>query len=227
MLTLDHLIHAGPKLDRLTNETARTAGVAPSPGGRHPGQGTHNALLGLNGGAYLELMAPDASGERGDFLASIEDLRMPNLHAWCVRTDDADGCARRIEAAGTDVRRVVAGRDTPDGDRLEWELLFPTGHPWAGLAPFFIDWRGSRHPTRGLGSEVRLRLLALHHPRADELAGWLQELGIDSGFGATADEPRLEVAAAPAQALRGDFVGRRGPFALRGAAGGIRQAGRP
>lgn len=221
-LALDHLILAGPDLDRLVAEITRTTGVAPSPGGRHTGQGTRNALLGLNGTAYLELMAPDPEGERGDFLASIEDLRTPQLHAWCVRTDDAEETARRIESAGAEARRLVAGRTTPGGDRLEWELIFPTGHDFAGLVPFFIDWRGSRHPAHGLSGDVRLRLLALLHPRAGELADWLQELGIGGGFGDTADDPRVEVVNAPGRALRGDLVGRRGPFALRGAADGIR-----
>lgn len=221
-LALDHLILAGPDLDRLVAETARTTGTAPVAGGSHPGQGTRNALLGLVGGCYLELMAPDPEGRRGDFLASIEDLRNPQLHAWCVRTDDADACARRIEAAGARVRRMEAGRDLPSGDRLEWELLFPSHHDFAGLTPFFIDWRGSPHPAESLSAEVELRLLSLRHPRPAELADWLQGLGIGSGFGATADEPRIETAEAPGRAMRGDFSARRGPFALRGAAGGIR-----
>ena len=222
-LTLDHLIHAGPDLDRVVKETTRITGVAPTPGGRHPEQGTRNALLGLASGAYLELMAPDPDGRRGDFLASIEHLGAPQLHAWCVRVDDADAFAARVERTGLSVQRLTAGRDAPSGDRLTWELLFPVGHGWGGAAPFFIDWRGSRHPSEGLGHDLRLRLLAVQDPEADDLARWLGDLGIGDRLGE--DGPRLEFKSG-GRALRGDFVGRRGAFVLRGSGAGMRLVSR-
>ena len=84
---------------------------------------------------------------------------------------------------------------------------------------FFIDWRGSRHPSEGLGVDVSLRRLALRHPGGGELGAWLADLGLPADLGLDA---ALDVAEGRAPALRADLVGRRGPFVLRGRAGGMR-----
>lgn len=216
-LDLDHLLYAGPDLGRLTREVARTCGETPAPGGRHVGFGTRNALIGLGPGAYLELIAPDPDQDGGAFADAIAGPRGPELHAWCVRTDDPDALARRIEASGHAVTRRAMSRATPDGGELAWELLSAGGHDWAGAAPFFIAWGDTPHPSERLGVTTRLRHLVASHPDADGLQRWLGELGLQAGVGAP-----VRVERAPARALRAELTGRRGPFALRGGGGGMR-----
>ena len=219
-LALDHLLHAGPDLDRLIRETARLTGETPAPGGRHPGMGTRNARLGLGPDAYLELIAPDPDQDGGPFADPIAGLGAAELHAWCVRTDDPDALAARIEASGHGVARRAMSRATPEGERLSWELLFATGHDWAGAAPFFIAWGATPHPAGRLGGRTRLRSLTILHPRAEELRAWLGEVGLAPGPPAP-----LRVESAPGRGLRADLAGPRGPLALRGGAGGIRPGG--
>lgn len=216
-LDLDHLLYAGPDLDRLTREVARTCGEAPTPGGRHLGFGTRNALTGLGQGTYLELIAPDPDQPGGAFADAIAGLRGEELHAWCVRTDDPDALAARIEASGHRVTRHAMSRATPDGGELAWELLFAGGHGWAGASPFFIAWGDTPHPSELLGAAPRLRHLVASHPDADGLERWLGAVGVATGPGAP-----IRIEPSRARSLRAELTGRRGPFALRGGGGGMR-----
>jgi hypothetical protein len=176
-LVLDHAILAGPSLPDLVAAFEARTGVPAMPGGRHAGQGTHNALVGLGPGRYLELLAPDPEAEDGPFRASIAYLAAPALHTWCARGADADAFEARVRAAGLEPRRIAMARTRPDGVRLAWELVFADGHGFGGLVPFFIDWGGSAHPSASLGAPLAWRSLVLEHPDAAGLAELLAALG--------------------------------------------------
>lgn len=64
LLRLDHLVISARTLDEGTQYVADTLGVAPAGGGAHPTMRTHNRLLNLWNGVYLEVIAidPDAAG---------------------------------------------------------------------------------------------------------------------------------------------------------------------
>lgn len=191
---LDHAIVAGPSLTELQAVLEARTGVRAAPGGRHAGQGTHNALVGFGPGRYLELLAPDPDAGDGPFRASIAYLAAPALHGWCLRpADDADGFAARVRAAGLAPRRLAMERTRPDGVRLAWELVFVDGHGYGGLVPFAIDWRGSPHPSASLAPALAFEGLALAHPEAPALRALLEELGgVPDGVAvASGPEPRL------------------------------------
>lgn len=214
-LTLDHLILAGPDLESLTAALAARAGVHAVGGGRHAGQGTHNALVGLGPGRYLELLAADPAGDGGGFRDWIAYLDAPALHGWCVRGEpalDADAFASRVAAAGLAPRRLAMTRTRPDGVRLAWELVFVDGHGFGSLVPFFIDWRGSPHPSAALAADLRDPRLLLRHPDAAGLDALLQALG---GLPAEAT-----VVAAPRPGLEATWTGARGADRWTGTGGG-------
>ena len=62
-LRLDHLVISARTLDEGTQYVADTLGVAPAGGGAHPLMRTHNRLLNLWGGVYLEVIAVDPDAE--------------------------------------------------------------------------------------------------------------------------------------------------------------------
>lgn len=174
---LDHVILAGPDLEELVEYAEAQLGVRAQPGGAHPGIGTRNALIGLGGQRYLELVAPDPDqpepAQPRPF--RVDELSQPTLTGWALR---ASGLAERVARArehGVPVGEPFAmSRTRPDGTSLSWELTgFDTGLD--GMVPFLIDWGSSPHPSQGLPG-VKLVSLRIRHPKASELSDALHVL---------------------------------------------------
>lgn len=196
-VVLDHLVYATPDLDASVAEFADRSGVRPKHGGRHPGHGSRNALVGLgadNNGRvrYLEIIGPDPDhradpGVRLPF--GLATLAAPRLVGWSVRTAHLDAAIDASAAAGADQGPARSmSRRTPSGARLQWRIASADPPPIDGIAPFLIDWTGSDHPAADpdLGS-VELISLQLRHPRSELVGDVLDALGV-----------RIPVATAPA-----------------------------
>ncbi|MBA2667031.1 MAG: VOC family protein [Trueperaceae bacterium] len=215
----DHVVVAGPTLDALVKLLRDETGVGAAPGGRHVGHGTHNALAHLEHGSshtaasgeacYLELLALDPTQDGGPFGEGIAHVDAPTLHTWCLRDGDADDLARRIDRAGATARRLPMSRLRSDGSELAWELVFVDAHPFGPLVPFFVDWRGARHPAPELPRGLVLERFALGHPDHDDLRHLLGELGgVPAG---------VDVSHAERPTLGATLRGPRGTWHLHGA----------
>lgn len=214
-LALDHLVVAGPELTELAALLQRATGVDAEAGGRHLGHGTHNRLVGLGPGCYLELLAPDPAGEPGPFLELTGIPARPAAHTLCARTAlGAEGLARRAEALGLQARRLPMTRRLADGGELAWELIFLRGHGYGALMPFFIDWCGAVHPSLRLKPALELRAIACEHPDAEGLGALLLELTRDDAGEQVAEGPRLELRRADAASLRLTLAGPAGLWRL-------------
>ena len=138
-------------------------------GGRHPRYGTHNALLGLSEGLYLEVIAIDPEAEPQDRPRWFDLDRFtgpPRLANWICRVPDLDAAlADAPEGAG----RAV---DMERGD-LRWRVAVPEdgGLPMQGGYPTLIEWQSPVPPGRSLpATGLRLTRLDIHHPEARALA---------------------------------------------------------
>lgn len=210
---IDHLLWAVPDLEVGRRELAELAGVEAVRGGRHLGVGTENALLGLGGERYLEIIALDPSQtERSSLGLALEGLREPGLFTWCVRARDLDAIASSARRAGLSVGEPAAmSRELPDGSRLEWRLLFLTGHD-EHLVPFFIEWGEEVfHPSRSAPGGCRLERFDLFHPVAGSLGKLLADLGLG-----------IEVAAGPSPRMIARIETPRGIVTLEGPPAGLR-----
>ncbi|MFU8816291.1 MAG: VOC family protein [Pseudomonadales bacterium] len=178
--SVDHLMWGAPDLDAGMAEAGRLFGATPVPGGAHAGLGTRNALVGLADGRYLEIIAPDPGQPlAGTFGQALADLSHPALVTWALGSRDLPRIAAHYAAAGLQTRGPVpTRRTTPDGEQLEWELLFASGHAFGPLLPFFIDWRDCPHPSAGLAVAGALEAVTLESPHAAELRKLLGHLDV-------------------------------------------------
>ncbi len=142
---LDHVVIAVRDLDEAMRRF-QALGFAVSPGGRHTGRGTHNAIIrfGLD---YLELLSIyDASeigarGLNGESLSTFLQQQEGGLIGYALATADIAQDAGRFEQTGLEAEGPFAmQRLRPDGRQLSWRLLVPGGTPWRRPWPFLIQW---------------------------------------------------------------------------------------
>jgi hypothetical protein len=172
MLTPDHLAISAGTLAEGAAYVEAALGLRPGPGGRHPHMGTHNLLLGMGPGFYLEVIAIDPEAPKPPHPRWYRLDRFsgpPRLTNWVARTDDLDReIARLPQGAGTP-------RELSRGD-FRWRIAIPeTGElPFDDSFPSLIEWQGGLHPSDRLpDSGCRLTGLTVSHPEARALAASL------------------------------------------------------
>ncbi len=172
---------ATPDLLATTKVVAARTGVVPVAGGRHLGIGTANTLLGLGGGAYLEIIGPDPQAAAGHaprpFL--IDELDDARLVTWAVHPPDLDATLTTARDCGYDPGTAYPmQRRTDDGQLLRWRLTRAEYERSDGLVPFLIDWGDTPHPTSRPLPEVGLRQFTGTHPDPDTVGRLLAALGV-------------------------------------------------
>ena len=178
---LDHLVYAAPDLEAGRRRIAELLGVEPEPGGSHPRWGTHNALVGLGGQRYLEVIAPDPDvpDPREPRPFGLDDLNVPRLASWAVRAADLETRCDRLRAAGIDPGTILDGsRELPEGGLLRWRLTDPAAVRAGGVVPFLIDWRDSAHPADSLTHPLELVELRARHPAPPAIGPVLEAVGV-------------------------------------------------
>ncbi len=167
-MAIDHLVYGAPELGAAVDDLERRLGVRAAPGGKHPGAGTHNALLSLGDDCYLEIIAPDPEQEPPTDRSmpfGIDKLIEPCLVTWALRVANVQAAvdrARRMDYDPGDPRPM--SRSTPDGQTLAWTLTRAPKTVGDGLVPFLINWGETPHPARSAPGGCQLvRLRAEHH----------------------------------------------------------------
>lgn len=199
LLRLDHLVISARTLDEGTQYVADTLGVAPAGGGAHPLMRTHNRLLNLWGGVYLEVIAIDpqaaasATAPADDStprarLFALDDpatqARLENgpyLSHWVARVERP----KRLPVWQAQYPERIAPIVAMTRGDFSWGLSVPEDGAfpaWQGMGdgvlPSLIQWDTVRHPSAVLpGTGIALKVLKGAHPHADTLAAQLQWLG--------------------------------------------------
>jgi hypothetical protein len=205
-LRLDHLVISARTLDEGTQYVADTLGVAPAGGGAHPLMRTHNRLLNLWGGVYLEVIAIDphaapvtastastspASTDGSAPRARLFALDDPATHARLENGPYLSHWVARVERPKqlTTWQAQYPQRIPPivpmtRGD-FTWGLSVPDDGAFpawqgagGGVLPSLIQWDSPRHPSDALPpTGIALKALKAVHPQADLVRAQLQWLG--------------------------------------------------
>ena len=120
MLTFDHLAVAATSLPEGRRAVEEALGVRLQTGGQHAHFGTHNLLLGLEDGLYLEVIAvdPRAAPPRQPRWFNLDRFQgTPRLGNWICRTDDLTAARAALPGIGEPVSLAR-------GD-LRWRMAVP------------------------------------------------------------------------------------------------------
>src|SRR5215469_7799971 len=148
MTRFDHAVIGVRNLDEAIR-LYQSLGFDVSPGGRHTGLGTYNAIVrfGLD---YLELISIydehelGARGLNGVSLAGFLRQQEGGQVGYALATGNIEEDAARFERTGLEAEGPFAmQRLRPDGRQLSWRLLVPGGTSWRQPWPFLIQWDAS------------------------------------------------------------------------------------
>jgi hypothetical protein len=182
---LDHIVIGALSLEAGVRFVRERLGVEIPPGGRHEAMGTHNHLMRLGRGSFLEVIAvdPDAGTPPRPRWYELDDPAMisrlragPSLIAWVIRSADI---MATVDAAAIPLGTITA---VSRGD-LSWRLTVPDdGHlPGGGTIPHVIEWDHDCRPWESMPDlGCSLASLTLADPDGDWLNDALRSLGADA-----------------------------------------------
>lgn len=157
---IDHIVLIIDNLENGMTQFEELTGVAPVFGGVHENGVTQNALVALNDGAYLEILAP-----RNDLDYIPEPFsHYKNLtaHGWAIATKNSKLTKEKLSSVGYNTSELNSGsRKTPQGNLLSWSIFTITINSTTTL-PFFIQWgEDSVHPSTTSPKGCELKKLQL------------------------------------------------------------------
>jgi len=180
---LDHLTVAALTLEQGVAHVRRSLGVVMPPGGSHSLMGTHNCLMQLGDGMFLEIIAPDpaVTPQRPRWF-SLDDPQTrarladsPQLISWVVRVPDLSKALDEVDEVVGEAVRVARGS-------LTWLISVPANGsmPFDGAFPTLIEWPVGSHPASHMADlGCRLEHLAAEHPESARLTEALAPIFCD------------------------------------------------
>ena len=202
---IDHLVYVVADLPAAVRHLEKQLGARFTTGGRHPDRGTVNALLRLDAGAYLELLAVDPEAPEGMSCWMGAQLLPEDVGhggvltrwAWNAGNDleSLRACLPQPAEVSEGMRRTARGR------LLRWRMTEPGSRPLVSATPFLLDWLDTPHPGDTLpASSCRLAKLIVRTPDA---------------FPRFHADDRVEFYPAPHVSLEAHIVSPRGEVVLR------------
>ncbi len=195
---IDHIVYTVSDLDAAMDTFETLLGVRPIFGGIHHHFGTKNALINLDNGIYLELLAADTNNTavpRPRWMG-VDCLTKNQITRWALRSNHLHTDSRVLQEFHPQMGLLKKGeRKTIDDILLSWELSMPLPNPEVALAPFLIDWsKTEQHPTEMLPDmNCSFKGLSGIHPHPEVFDELFEKLGF---------ELRIDKGTAPALKLQ-------------------------
>ena len=166
---LDHIVIGANTLEQGVAYVKEIMGVEMPFGGVHRQMGTHNHLMKLGEGVFLEVIAVDPDGNLtagprwyglDDPFVRVRIARQPMLLTWVVNTTGIHELLNRANISFGKPKRISRGA-------LSWDFgMTDDGRMIAGgMLPYVIQWHTDVHPASKMaGLGCRLQGLEIHHP---------------------------------------------------------------
>lgn len=180
---IDHITVTAPDLTSGVTYVKELLGVQPQTGGEHPRMGTHNMLVRLGAGLFLEVIAPnpfaDKPGRPRWFdLDSLNPGSRPRLSNWVARTADIHAALGLSAEYLGEIEPMSRGSN-------HWLITIPEDGslPLEGIAPALIEWQTDRHPACDM-PDLGTRLLGLEllHPDPARITRLMQSLNMRGNY---------------------------------------------
>lgn len=171
MLQTDHLVVAAHSIQQGVEWLNRRLGVSIPIGGEHPVMGTHNHLMSLGAGVFIEVIAvnPAAPAPSRPRWFGLDDPvvaqsleESPRLLTWAVNTTDIKST---LKSCNVD---LGVAEPLTRGD-LSWLISIRNDGslPAGGLLPAVLQWNCENHPSTrmtDLGCRLESICLSSRHP---------------------------------------------------------------
>lgn len=142
MPVIDHVPFAASDHDAAVKRF-ENAGLPTTYGGRHTDAGTEMSMVVLPDGSYLEIIAPSDDDADPDYWPTHLAADAGPC-AWCVDGGSVHAQCQRAISQDIEVHGPTRGvRDTPTGERAEWDMAY-LGPQDDGLLPFVVADRTPR-----------------------------------------------------------------------------------
>lgn len=185
-LVLDHITVVAKTLEIGIAYVRNQLGVDVPMGGIHPAMGTHNCLMRIGGGEFLEIIAvrPDIERpKRPRWFGLDQPLRQDAVLAtWVLGTNDIRAPANRSSAEVGEPTEITR-------DNLEWLIsVAPDGDlPMSGAFPTLVEWSRDLqiHPAENMQDlGCSLTSLTIKHPKIERVSKFLKD---------TLRDPRIQL----------------------------------
>ena len=187
-LVLDHIAFAAASLAEGLAYVEEALGVAMPAGGKHREMATHNHVLRLGDGLFLEVIAidPDASPPARARWFDLDRFGAapPRPVTWIARSGNLEAALAVAPPASGPPIQVSRGE-------LTWQIAVPEdgSMPFGGAYPTLIEWPPGPHPAARMPDlGCSLQRLHIEHPDAEAVRNYL-----DPAF----DDARVDIAAGP------------------------------
>jgi len=179
--SIDHLVIGAANLEQGVNFVKNKLGVDMPFGGAHLTMGTHNHLMQLGNGTFLEIIAINNEIKKpnnprwyglDDPLVRQQINQEPMLLTWVVNTQNITDLITKASFSAGHAKLISRGE-------LSWFFGLPEdGRLLAGgILPYVMQWQTDFHPSVGMADlGCSLERIEIHHPSSKWLSAHLKSI---------------------------------------------------
>lgn len=185
---IDHIVVGANSLEEGIAYVKEKLGITIPPGGKHPHMGTHNHLVRVGQGIFLEVIAidPQAEAPKHPRWFALDDpeqkkrlAQQPRLIHWLVGSKDIQASIALNPLDMSEAKRMTRGQlHWLIGIREDGALLEN------GIIPTFIQWPDGIHPAENM-SDLGLKLETLRliypqskYPKEEDFKNYLEKIKV-------------------------------------------------